>query len=136
METILKIPESPICTQDEEIVEGQNDEMFFIAKGKCSVFVMDKFPNERYESKLVRILDPGCHFGEIAQLYNTKRTATVVARNYLTCAKITRSNYNELLQIYPNLSEIAKSNILVYDDPLKTWQEICMNQIEFFKGLS
>lgn len=127
METMLKIPESPLCTQDEEIVEGQNDEMYFIAKGKCSVYVMDKFPNERYESKLVRSLDPGSHFGEISMLYDTKRSATVIAKYYLTCAKIDRSNYNELLQIYPNLNELVKNHILVYDDPLRIFMEISMN---------
>ena len=70
---------------------------------------------------MVRILDPGCHFGEISMLYNTKRSATVIAKYYLTCAKIDRTNYNELLQIYPNLNELVKSHILVYDDPLRIW---------------
>lgn len=46
METLLKIPESSLCVQEDEITP-ENDAMFFIAKGKCSVFVNDKFPNER-----------------------------------------------------------------------------------------
>ena len=46
METLLKIPESPLCVQDDEITP-ENDAMFFIAKGRCSVFVTDHFPNER-----------------------------------------------------------------------------------------
>lgn len=110
--------------------------MFFIAKGKCSVFVNDKFANERQESKLVRVLDPGSHFGEISLLYRTKRSATVIAKYYLTCAKLDRANYNELLQIYPNLNELIKSHFLLYDDPLRIWMEISMNQIPFFEHLS
>ena len=131
METLLKVPESPLCVQEDEITP-ENDAMFFIAKGKCSVFVNDKFANERQESKLVRVLDPGSHFGEISLLYQTKRSATVIAKYYLTCAKLDRANYNELLQIYPNLNELIKSHFLLYDDPLRIWMEISMNQIEFF----
>ena len=48
METLLKIPESSLCVQEDEITP-ENDAMFFIAKGKCSVFVNDKFQNERQE---------------------------------------------------------------------------------------
>ena len=103
METMLKIPESPLCVQDDEITP-ENDAMFFIAKGTCSVFVKDKFANERYETKLVRVLDTGSHFGEISLLYKTKRTASVIAKYYLTCAKLDRANYNELLQIFPILN--------------------------------
>ena len=131
METMLKIPESPLCVQDEEITP-ENDAMFFIAKGKCSVFVKDKFQNERQESKLVRVLNPGSHFGELSLLYHTKRSASVIAKYYLTCAKLDRANYNELLQMYPNLNDLIKSHLILYDDPLKMWMEISMNQIEFF----
>lgn len=68
-------------------------------------------------------------------LYQCKRSATVIANNYCTCAKINRPNYNELLQIYTNLNDLVKNNIMIYDDPLKIFLEMSLNQIDFFKGL-
>lgn len=60
---------------------------------------------------MVRVLEPGMHFGEISMLYQCRRSATVVTSNYCTCAKITRYNYNELLQIYPDLNDLIKKYI-------------------------
>ena len=58
--------------------------MFFLAKGDCDVYVMD----ENKENKLVTILQPGHHFGEVALIYNILRTATVRALNYSTIAEL------------------------------------------------
>jgi len=69
-------------------------------------------------------------------LYQCKRSANVISNNYCTCAKIDRTNYNELLQMYPELNDIAKKHIMKYDDPLKVFLEITLNQIEYFKDLS
>lgn len=43
-------------------------------------------------------------------VYNVRRSATVsVERSYyLTCAKVSRQSYNELLQIYPILNSYMK----------------------------
>jgi len=68
-------------------------------------------------------------------LYNCKRSATVIAKNYCTCARMDRSNYSELLQIYPNLNDYVRQHILLYDDPLKLFLEVSLNQIDFFKDL-
>lgn len=112
--------------------------MYFIAKGKCRVEIKDKFI-ERSETYLIpKILEPGDHFGEISMLYNCKRSASVsVERSYyLTCAKISRGNYNELLQIYPVMNNLMKEYTKMYDDPIKLFLEMSMNQIDFFQGLS
>jgi len=58
---MLKTPESTLCAQDEELSK-ENDEIYFIAKGKCKVIVKDKF-EDRFEEKVVRVLEPGDHFG-------------------------------------------------------------------------
>lgn len=55
MDTMLKNPEDEICQQDEELTEA-NDNIYFIAKGRCSVLIKDKFANERYETAEVNIL--------------------------------------------------------------------------------
>lgn len=98
MDTMLKTPESILCTQDEEL-KRENDEIYFIAKGKCSVKIRDKF-KDRFEEQQVRILEPGDHFGEISMLYQCKRSATVMASHYCTCARLHRNDYQELLQQY------------------------------------
>jgi CRP-like cAMP-binding protein len=98
MDTMLKSPESILITQYDEITK-ENDEIYMIAKGKCRVEVTDKFV-ERSERFYARTLDKGDHFGEIAMVYHPcRRSATVSVEKayYLTCAKINKANYNELL---------------------------------------
>ena len=34
------------------------------------------------------------------------------------------------------MTDLIKKHILIYDDPLKVFLEISLNQIDFFKGLS
>ena len=51
METVLKMPEEYLCTQNEELAtaeqkrnqERDNDHVYFIAKGKCQVTIKDTF---------------------------------------------------------------------------------------------
>ena len=133
MDTMLKTPESILCTQDEEL-KRENDEIYFIAKGKCSVKIRDKF-KDRFEEMQVRILEPGDHFGEISMLYQCSRSATVMASHYCTCARLHRNDYQELLQQYQELNDLLKEHIRIYDDPLKIFLELSLNQIDYFKGL-
>jgi CRP-like cAMP-binding protein len=67
MDTMLHTPEFFICHQDEELITS-NDDIYFIAKGKCNVLIRDKF-GDRQEQKMIRVLEPGMHFGEISMLY-------------------------------------------------------------------
>ena len=67
--------------EEELITQGTNGEcMYFLAKGDCEVFVIDEFRKQKYHD----LMRSGRHFGEIALLYNTLRTATIRARNYST----------------------------------------------------
>jgi len=135
METDLKTPEQKLVEQDQEIEPlSPHDQMFFIAKGKCKVVIRDKF-EDRYEEKIVNVLGPGDHFGEIAMLYSCPRSATVVSENYITCSKISRQKYNELLTYYPSFNNKIREHIKYYCDPLKIFLEISINQIDFFKNL-
>ena len=61
--------------------------MYLIAKGRCQVEVTDRF-KERWEDKIVRMLQPGDHFGEVGMMYGCRRTATVKAYDYCTCATL------------------------------------------------
>ena len=90
METVLKTPEQKLVEQGMEFQPNSpEDNMFFIAKGKCTVRIKDKF-EDRYEEKIVNVLGPGDHFGEVGMLYSCPRSSTVISENYITCSKISR----------------------------------------------
>ena len=59
--------------------------MYFLARGDCEVYVNDEIGEELF----VNILHPGQHFGEVALIYNTLRTATIRAKSYCTIAELT-----------------------------------------------
>mmetsp|Transcript_4558 Transcript_4558/g.6900 ORF Transcript_4558/g.6900 Transcript_4558/m.6900 type:complete len:206 (+) Transcript_4558:1529-2146(+) len=133
METDLKTPEQKLVEQDAS-VEAAIDHMFFIAKGKCKVIIRDKF-EDRYEEKLVNQLGPGDHFGEIALLYSCPRSSSVISENYITCSKISRQKYNELVTYYSDLSKYMRDYIVNYMDPFKTFLDIHLSSIEMFADL-
>ncbi len=74
-------------SQPEEIKIQQGEatyDFFIIAKGECECFVKDEHRQERF----VRTLSPGQHFGEIALLTGSKRTATIQTKNYSTIGMV------------------------------------------------
>jgi len=62
------------------------DEMYFIARGDCTVDIRDEC---RRHHIAIKLLVEGDHFGEISALYGCRRTATVYSRNYNTIAFLT-----------------------------------------------
>ena len=58
-----------------------------------------------------------------------------MATNYITCATIDRLKFNELLTLYPVLSDLLRKEVINYKDPLKCFMEMRLNQMEFFKNL-
>lgn len=126
METLLQTPESELCVQDFKNERINNDKIFFIAKGKCEVKVKDRF-EDRIEACSAGFLGPGSHFGEISMIFHCKRTASVYATNYITCASIDRLKFNELLTLYPTLNELLKKEVVKYKDPLKCFIEMRLN---------
>ena len=73
--------------------------MYFLAKGDCEVWVIDENRKQKYHD----LMRSGRHFGEIALLYNTLRTATIRARNYSTIALLNKDNFEELRINYPQV---------------------------------
>ena len=55
----------------------------------------------RNKSKKVRTLYTGDYFGEIAFLYNSKRSTSVTSTNYTTLGKIPESEIKILFELYP-----------------------------------
>jgi CRP-like cAMP-binding protein len=58
--------------------------MYFLARGEAKVVMKDKQGKDHD----IRILKEGAHFGEIAMIYKTKRTASVISLNYSTFARL------------------------------------------------
>ena len=47
------------------------------------------------------IIRPGSHFGEVALIYDTIRTANVIAKNYCTAAEFEKESFNEMKNKFP-----------------------------------
>jgi len=58
--------------------------MYFLARGEAKVIMKDKQGKDHE----ISILKEGSNFGEIAMIYKTKRTASVISLNYSTFAKL------------------------------------------------
>ena len=99
--------------EDEIVTQGRRgDRMYFLARGDCECIVYDEFKQPWFQ----HLLKPGCHFGEVALLYNTLRTATVRAKNYITVAALDRPNFDELIMNFPETVPKFKEVMNCYDD--------------------
>mmetsp|Transcript_112257 Transcript_112257/g.155000 ORF Transcript_112257/g.155000 Transcript_112257/m.155000 type:complete len:255 (+) Transcript_112257:1203-1967(+) len=128
----LTVPEEEVVVQEQL---EENPFMYFVAKGRCTVFVKDKLDSGD-QKKQIRILYEGEHFGEISCIYNCKRTATVISNNYCTLAKLSKDNFMELQTYFDSLSSHFKRYIATYNDDVRFFMEKEMNKIEYFRQLS
>lgn len=82
--------------------------MFFIAKGECTVSILD------VQNRLIKnhkTLTTADYFGEISLIYGCKRTATVISKNYTTLAKLTKQKFKEMTTEFPEISTVLKQGI-------------------------
>jgi CRP-like cAMP-binding protein len=98
------------------------------------VYVQDKVGLES-GVRLVRRLHPGDHFGEIAVLYNCPRSATVLADNYSTLAKLSTSAFKDITSRYPVYLKHLKDQVFLYDDPIKLFLTTYLKKIHYLKKL-
>ena len=77
----------------------QGDEMFFLARGKASVF----FPATSGEHKRLATFSAGMVFGEIAILDRAPRTATITADSEVVCDVLRFGDYEQLGKTHPAL---------------------------------
>ena len=89
----------------------------------------------RNKNKKVRQLYPGDYFGEIAFLYNSKRSTSVTSTNYTTLGKIAESEVKNLLETYPFLRTELTNRTINYEDDLKIFLESALKTIDYLKDV-
>merc|ERR1719498_2352178 len=95
METILMaMKECPFTAGTKVITEGENgDFLFVIEKGtlECKKTIGG-------EEKVVKVVNEGDVFGELALLYNCPRAANVVAKEECVCWQLDRDTFNNIVK--------------------------------------
>jgi CRP-like cAMP-binding protein len=91
-------------------------DMFFVSRGELNVVTDD--------GNVVFTFRDGGFFGEIALLFDTKRTATIVSRTYCDMFNLTKEDFKKVLRQFPEQSkgikEIAKERFQkIVDDEKK-----------------
>ena len=91
----------------------QPDKVYFIAKGSCDVTLLDHMKNDR----VIRTIEQGELFGEVALIFSCQRTATVKSENYSTLAFLTQKDFVELWDYSPEIFFLIREKALSYNDP-------------------
>merc|ERR1719230_1470289 len=95
MEIILMaMKECPFSAGTKVITEGENgDYLFVIEKGtlECKKTISG-------EEKVVKVVNEGDVFGELALLYNCPRAANVVAKDECVCWQLDRDTFNNIVK--------------------------------------
>eukprot|EP01006_Ploeotia_vitrea_P017570 TRINITY_DN48773_c0_g1_i1.p1 TRINITY_DN48773_c0_g1~~TRINITY_DN48773_c0_g1_i1.p1 ORF type:complete len:542 (+),score=56.35 TRINITY_DN48773_c0_g1_i1:27-1652(+) len=100
---IVKCLKPRVCLPNSFVVrKGEvGNEMFFISRGELNVVSDD--------DKVVFTLKDGGFFGEIALLYDTKRTASIVARTYCDMFVLTKDDFKKVMKKFPQQSDGIKT---------------------------
>lgn len=103
--------------------------MYFISSGDCAIDIRDVNREKLVAEKL---LIEGDHFGEIGVIYDCKRTATVVSRNYNTMSRITSARFYDLSNEIPKYVEGLKRCVYEYDERFKRFMMRTISRIPYF----
>ena len=77
-------------------------EMFFISSGQVNIVIEE----EGKADNVVATLTDGCFFGEVALIYQTKRTATVVAHTVCELYILKKVHFEEVLDEFPDYAAV------------------------------
>ena len=122
LKLLLMMPEDEICVQGEV-----GEEMFFIAKGECSVYVSDQNKKLHYTQEL----EVGEVFGEVSLMKNCRRTATVRSKQYSTLASLHASWFYELKNRFPDVGTHLEDRIKTYRDKWKRFLVRGLQNVDF-----
>ena len=92
--------------------------------------------DENHNESVVRLLEEGSLFGEVALIANGKRTATIRCMNYCTCAALSNASFKEICKHFPETFHKMKENRKLYDDKWKQFLRQLVSSVPFFRELS
>jgi len=69
-------------------------------------------------------------------LTNSKRTATVRAMNYCTCASLKQADFNELCENFPETLQKLKQGMLRYQDKWKLYKKVIKQRFKSNRAFS
>lgn len=108
-------PEKTIIMQGDRVSQGKEDFLYFICRGEWEVFVYD----QNKEEQLVKELNTGKYFGEVALLREWARTSTVRSKNYSTLTQMPTKEFNGFKAQFPEIIEKMSKKIYNYKDVWK-----------------
>lgn len=75
----------------------------------------------------------GSYFGEVALLKNCKRTASVVSRNYSTCAELQKDDFDKILSRFPYVQKIMEDHLRhTYNDRWRKFIHRALRNVDYF----
>lgn len=107
--------------------------MYFIQRGECQVMIAGKTGNGAMDK--VRTLYAGDYFGEIAIIYDCKRSTVVQSIHYSILGKISKDKLEVLFKEFPFFKQKLKERINTYDDDLKLFLECALKTIDYMQGV-
>jgi len=91
---LMAMKECPFAAGTKVISEGENgDYLFVIEKGN-----LDCVKSINGEDKVVKVVNEGDVFGELALLYNCPRAANVLAKDDCVCWQLDRDTFNNIVK--------------------------------------
>lgn len=99
---VIKLKPRILPPHDYVIRENQmGHEMYFVKRGQLQAF-------SEKTGKVYSLLVAGSFFGEIALLYNSRRTASVKTLTYCELFVLYKEDFDKVLENYPQFSEKVK----------------------------
>jgi len=120
-------PEFNVVTQGEVPTA-----LYFLVAGRCEVEVLDEHKNPHRVKKLKE----GAHFGEVALVYNTNRTATVRTIDYANVAVLSKEDFIAVYHKFPKALDIFRNAASKYHDSWKHFLKSTLRRCPYFKRVS
>ncbi|WRH66154.1 MAG: cyclic nucleotide-binding domain-containing protein [Planktothrix sp. GU0601_MAG3] len=99
---VIKLKPRILPPNDYVIREDQmGQEMYFVKRGQLQAF-------SEKTGKVYNVMAVGSFFGEIALLYDSRRTASVKTLTYCELFVLYKEDFDKVLKNYPKFSEEIK----------------------------
>lgn len=83
----------------------------------------------------MRILQPGDMFGEVALLYKTNRTATIITQTYSKVAILSEHHFSQAIKQYPALETSLRQKAGAYKDYWRQFLKRSVRLVPYMRGL-